>query len=229
MASSFGGFRREDFEGIAGTTWRGRDGFGGHVTQLLNRDEREDRFQSWALYGRQEIHIAYERDYKKREPIHSAKLFVYTSGERLAYGMYVECDPDNAARWVHWQKLRDDPEAHERLRQLLRTTDLKVARFAEAEEEDERRNHDPVWGFRSNSGNLLYKEDAREDDRTERPVKFEDLVREIRDLPVTKWVDLHIFSEMEQGRAISLKGAVAKEVYKVLNALIPAYRKLLEK
>src|SRR5688500_17509579 len=99
----FDGFRKKDFADFAGTSWRGREAFGGVLGGALSRSSC-NRYGSWAVARRLELHIARQGCYDFDDPVRYAKLFVYTSEDEVAYGLFIEAAQrghKDSAKHVH--------------------------------------------------------------------------------------------------------------------------------
>src|SRR2546427_453664 len=115
----FSGFLDEDFETLAGSTWRARDALGGILSRALRAHLGSDS-ESWGVRRRRELHVAKRSQYDFFHPIPAAKLFVYSYDE-LAYGLYIEATGKRAddKTYVHWQKFRDRIQTDSALRKAL--------------------------------------------------------------------------------------------------------------
>jgi hypothetical protein len=216
----FDGFQPEDFEALAGSTWRSRERLGG-VLALALREQFGRPYQSWGVRRCLELHLAVEEDYDFDNPWPYAKLFVYTRGE-LAVGLYIETPAASnkyLKYYVHWQHLRDrlkkDPAMQTALLSAIANHNLILSDYYHQDEAG-------ALGFQSSfrAGRLHWR---RPGDPGWREVAARDLFGRIAGLPEDRWVNLHIFATMEVQSAIRMGPGVVAPILTVLRALVPVY------
>jgi len=236
--AAFAGFTDNDFKGIAGTTWRGRDALGGMLAADLRHSVGPDT-RSWGVRRRPELHIARSSHYDFAEPRSYAKLFVYTwgndcedgdeeDGDELAYGLFVEGKRDDDANYPHWRNFRE----------RLRTSDgLSAALFAAMEEHRlivadynqryNRYNRGGALGdqFRSHRGAFQSSPPGKP---AWRDCSREDMIDRLISMQGEhEWIDLHVFAQMDKAAAVKLGPEVVKPVLLVLESLVPVYRAMI--
>jgi hypothetical protein len=219
----FSGFRSCDFDGIAGTSWRGREGLGGVLSNMLTR-ETGLRFQSWGVARWQQLHVACPKNYKYDDPWRVAKLFVDTYGKRdeeLRYGLYLETAHKGSGKVSeHWRNFRDRLRRGSEMRKSLRSAmtdhNLSVIQY-----EDPECDH-PGCLFECRDGRFFRLESG-----PRKEANFDDLVARIAELPGHKWVNFYILQSMEMSKAIKLKSHIAGVISNLFTALVPVYLKTI--
>jgi len=214
----FDGFRPEDFQDLAGSTWRGRGALGGRLAAALRGNGFP--YQSWGVRRRPELHLARPDKYAFDDPYPCAKLFVYTRSE-LTFGFYIECPAETApeseaARFVHWEYFREGLQSDEEMRMALlgpmTSYNLTVA--------DYYRKAKGALGaeFRCLKGEFQSRGPG---DEAWRPAKVSTLLERIADLPRDQWVDLHVYATIDRHTAVKLGANV---VSRILGVLLPLSR-----
>lgn len=213
---TFSGLRSEDFNGLAGSTWRSRKALGGLLSQQLGPP-----YKSWGVRRRLELHLARELHYEFDHPYPYAKLFVYSRNE-LAFGLYIETPEktgNDVQEYIHWRNFRDRLQNNRAMREALMTA---------------MENHNLVMTdyYQQESGGALGCQFAFQNGRLQQwkpgssdwqDVHVEHLIDRIAQLPEDKWVDLHIFDTIEKEQAIDMADKVVFPVLSVLRALVPVY------
>jgi hypothetical protein len=213
---TFSGFKPEDFDNLAGSTWRSRDTLGGLLSRQLGRP-----YQSWGVARRLELHIARKLHYDFYNPWPFAKLFV-SSYDRLAFGFYVETPAstaDNLQEFGHWRRFRDRLQSNKAMREALVTAmrrhDLMITDY-----------------YRQETGGALGSIFAYQDGvlRQRQPsspdwhnVEVDSLIKNVARLPEDQWVDLHVFKTIDQTAAIEMGDEVVYVILRVLRDLVPIY------
>ena len=213
----------EDFAGLKDSAWRSRQALGGALTADL-RHQTGQPYQSWGVRRRLELHLAQEKQYDFDNPWPSAKLFVYSHSQELAFGFYLESpgiadttrDP---GEFIHWQNFKERLQRNSAMREALLAA---MVNHGLAITDYYQRETGGALGcqFAFRGGHLQWW-------RPEHPVwediEVEHLVRRIAQLPEDKWVDFHVFARIKQAEAIAMKGGVVAPVLRVLRALTPVY------
>lgn len=229
--AEFGGFHPQDFDNLAGSSWRNRESLGGVLAEALT-DQLGRPYESWGARRRLELHIAVREHYDSDDPSPSAKLFVnshnlHTGARELAYGFYVESPPalqDRSHRHVHWlrfrDRLRERPALQTALLGAMADHQLVLGDYYRADEDG-----GAIGGkFVFRARRLQRWHPVGETWHDVQPVQ---LCHHIAQLPrieaESQWVNLHVFARMGSHQAIELGAAVVEPLLSVLRALAPVY------
>jgi hypothetical protein len=216
----FSGFRPEDFDELAGSTWRSRERLGGLLAKAL-RGQLGRPYQSWAVRRRLELHLALESNYDFDDPWPYAKLFVY-SQNRLDFGFYIESDEATSGdigRFVHWPNFRDRLQADPAMQTALLAA---MANYSLIITDYYRPDNGGALGcaFRFNDRQLCRRDPGEPDWRA---VSAKDLLRRLAKLPEDQWVDLHVFATLDQETVMTKGPDIVEPILTVLRALVPVY------
>ena len=216
----FVGFSPEDFEELAGSTWRSRSNLGGLLAKTL-RTTLKRPYKSWGVKRRLELHIANENHYSFDDPFPFPKLFVYSKGS-LAFGFYIEAplDPtrEDLSKYVYWRafrrRLQNDQSLSQELIKTMDTHQLTLADYYRGSEGVLR----GIFTVRDGSINFESATASNVDGMSK-----DEFIHRITEPDTTEWMDLHIFKEMDRETALERKGEVATPILSVLKDLAPIY------
>jgi hypothetical protein len=216
----FVGFSPQDFEELAGSTWRARTNLGGLLAKTL-RATLKRPFESWGVKRRLELHIANENHYSFDDPFPFPKLFVY-SKERLAYGFYIEAPLDptrqDVSKYIYWRAFRNRLQNDQSLSQeLIKTMDRHQLTLA-----DYYRRPAGVFrgSFTVRDGSINFESATTSNVDG---MSKDEFIHRITEPGTTQWMDLHVFKEMDKATALELKGEVATPILSVLKDLALIY------
>ena len=215
---AFRGFRDEDFETLAGSTWRSRDALGGLLSRRLGRP-----YRSWGVKRRLELHLARELHYDFNNPLPFAKLFVCSMKSELAFGFYIETPAktqSDVQEYVHWRNFRDRLQENPAMREAL--VSAMDGHSLVMRDYYQKKKTGGALGcqFAFRQGRLQqYKSDSP----GWQDVEVEYLIQRIAQLPEDKLVVLHIFDTIKKEQAIEMGNGVVFSILSVLRALVPVY------
>jgi hypothetical protein len=237
------GFQPRDFDGIAGTTWRQRDGRTSLAPNLVRALQyRHPHVMSFGIQRSPELHLALTDRYRLGDEPESgwraAKLVVYAKGpnadmptmpREVVAGLYVEKGSlseasrfgivdDQSWDWPWFIRALEDRHAQDELARALVRHDLRIG--------------DYVGGRFSPKGDRLGFVGRMEDgaltiratDGTWIETGFEALAARLRALPIEDWHSFHIWRTWAAEEAISAgPGFVNAELLPVLGDLFDVY------
>lgn len=229
---TFSGFKLSDFESIAGSTWRSRRALGGILNRHLSTQTGQ-KYQSWGVRRRTELHLAQEEFYNFNQPLPCAKLFVYT-GKELACGFYVETPETGSTHDIkvhqHWQtfktKLLNQSTMQAVLLEPMSNHGLILADYYFYCKGDMSNMGAIGCQFKFKNGRLHW---SRPKTPIWQPIEINVLMDRISQLPETQWVDLHLFATMDKHEAVKKGVEVLDPILNVLRSLTPLYQMTVNK
>ncbi len=238
------GFQEHEFGRNAGTTWRsaeGRASLAPIITRVLR--EFDPDFISYGVERLPEIHFAVARRYKGSHDsgVTASKLVVYAHGptdetpdsERLiAAGWYIERgdgtgtygSPDDARRW-DWPLFLDAlerPSFRNLLTEVMRDHDLAFGDYTNGG----RYKLSLGWTARIEGEEPV----ARSEDGQVQATGWEEIAAQLRDAPMTEWLDLHLVRTWPAMEAIEAGQPFAmRAIAPVLADIAPLYLRMLDR
>jgi hypothetical protein len=231
------GFLPRDFEGLAGTKWRSRDGRES-LAPILVRSLRykHPHFDSYPVERSPELHMAMRERYRQgdehRQGWRAAKLVVYahrnlepprsSDGPCVTAGLYVERGDgsgdtgpvDDRWDWPLLIRALRDEHVQDELTRTMVGHDLRIGDYF-----GDRVGHtDPVVGFvaRVVEGSL------QADDGFS--ITWDEIAHRLDALPSNRWFNLHIWRSWPATEAMTLGPRFAlEELMPVLGSLADVY------
>lgn len=216
----FDGLQDHDFkQGVTGTHWRARTGFGGLLAQEMSATTPY-WFQSWSIYRRARVHIAEPSYYEAKLSWQKLKFLFALNSREAWYGLYLEKNDGTMSDKWDWPRFLT---LIERERHLQRSVESAMRDFGLTWSVYTYANPDGLL-----IGRVKLKKDhlswtARNDDQEEEIV-WSSFAERLRGIDAELYSAVFLTTSIGKQEAIAASVELVKPVTEVYRALLPLYR-----
>ena len=214
----FVGFQENDFRGIAGTTWRGKQNEGSLAGALLERLGAKPygpRYGSWAM-GRfpaliiaSAAHFSYKRDRWRH-----AKFNVWLREDEVTFGLWSEKIPRSPRGPEHWRRLLHHLSPGREMHDVVTSVGAE--------------HHLDVWMGHTRE-RWAITGDALELWPSRQPrISWREALDTMRRVPDDTWSCVYVARFMPKAEAIAMGGDIAGLIGDVFQELEPVYLSVVE-
>jgi hypothetical protein len=213
LGSSFEGLNPEDFrDKISRTKWRNRNQLGGAVTTQITMDQF--RFNSWAAQGENGVHWADADRFKATNASSHARFFSRADESLFIFGFCVKRPGKKeveSANWAAFDKWVRDPVNDQWIREIALDEGLEIYNGSQKDGKDVIRPQKDGWAAKGS-----------------RPMSKASVGDIIDVLSEDARLNFVIAKQIPKADAIEKKKAIAEEVARLFNRLLPLYEGVVD-
>jgi hypothetical protein len=213
----FDGLQDDDFKkGVAGTSWRARTGFGGALAQRMS-DATGGVFQSYAVRGRAEVHIARPARYEAKTRSQHARFAFRLDAEGATYGFAIEKNDGRMDDTWDWPRFLDalsgDPKLRQGVESAMRGLGLRWAMTVGA-------GGGVTAHVQALATGLTWE---WEETGVSEEIRWPAFIERLRDIDTKESCDLYLWTSTAKSDAIATGTKLVDTATQVYRALLPLY------
>jgi hypothetical protein len=216
----FAGFREEDFQTRKrGVAWTNRRALGKVLAYELSQRNRQ-AFDQWLVPHQAALHVARKDHYVAATPGCNAAFFVSVSDKGASYGLYVG-KPDGKVQttwpWtVFLAALSGEKSVRDAMRAAIKSHELSLDVYAMQV------SYGLVGRITIQDDGFLWHQETAQQEVTQ-PLDWDEMVETLRSIAPDRRCELFLCGHLSAEDALKAGPAVAAQIGKTLQALIPVY------